>query len=193
MTARAASEREHGDEERDAGARRHAFQRSRGKNQATRIVYESHGDLSRAAGARQDRDRRGRGGRSARARRLCALRRRPRARRVGRGHRPRGSPYPPRAAGVAHRGTRPRQGPRARRLLLGRLPLGVRGEGARRPRLRERRLARRRVHRLEAERLPDRDAPRAHARPAPPLLAPPADSRGRRGRPGASARPRASC
>ena len=50
------------------------------------------------------------------------------------------------------------------------------------------RLARGRLHRLEAERLPDAAPAHALPRPAQPLLAPPADPRGRRGGPAQAAR-----
>ena len=72
-------------------------------------------------------------------------------------------------------------------VLRRRVPFRLRGEGARRARLRERLLADRRLHGLEAQRLPDRDTDQPDARPAPPLLAASADSGGRRGRPGAAA------
>ena len=73
-------------------------------------------------------------------------------------------------------------------LLRGGEPLGLRREDARGARLRARLFAGRRLHRLEAERPRDHDAAHAVAGAAHPLLAPPADSRDRRGRAAEAAR-----
>ena len=151
------------------------------------------GDLQRAARAGQDRDRRSRRGRGARAPGLGPLRRRARARGMGGRRRPGRRPRSARPTRVADRRPRSRPRARARSLLRRRLALGLRREGAAGARLRERLVTHRRLHRLEAQRLPRRDAPHAHARPAAPLLAPPADPRGRRGGPGAAARRAACC
>ena len=73
-----------------------------------------------------------RGARAPRARPRPPLRRRARAGRVGGGSHPGRDLHRPRPARVADRGPGPGQEPRARRLLLRRQPLGLRGEGARR-------------------------------------------------------------
>ena len=73
---------------------------------------------------------------------------------------PRRDLHGPRPARAAHRGPRPRQDAPARRLLLGRIALGLRREGARGARLPERRQPRRRLLRLEAERLRGHDPAR---------------------------------
>ena len=122
----------------------HAAVRSRLDDSQRHPGYtlESNGDLPRAAAAGQGGDRRDRRGRGARA--LChrergrALPRRARAGRVGRGRRARRDPRPARPARVPHRRARARPLARDHHLLLGRLPLRVRGEVARRARLRER-------------------------------------------------------
>ena len=153
-----------------------------------RIVSERDGDLQRAARAGQGRDRRDRRGRGARAPGRGAVRRRPRARGVGGGRRSRRVHVPRGQLESRIEGLVPDRSTRDRPLLLRRLALRVRREGAQRARLRERHVAHRRLHRLEAERLRGRDAALADAGPAAPLLPPPADPRGRRGGPGAAAR-----
>ena len=107
---------------------------------------------------------------------------------MGGGPHPRRDLHGPRAARAADRGPRPRQDPRARRLLLRRQPLRVRREGARGDGLRERRQPRERLQRLEAERLRDHDPARPLRRPALALQPPPPHPGGRRGRPAADPR-----
>ena len=100
------------------------------------------GDVPRAAGPGQGRDRRDRRGRGARAPGRRALPRRARARGVGRrAPSPARSTCPRGQLESRIEGLVPDQAPRDRPLLLRRLALGVRREGARRARLRERHLA----------------------------------------------------
>ena len=129
-----------------------------------------------------------RGARAPRCVRRNAVRRRPRVGRVGRGARPRCDLHRARSPGAAHRGPRARQDAPARRLLLGGIPLGVRREGARGPRLRARREPRRRLRGLEAQRVRGHDPARPLPRAARALQPPPAHPRGRRG--GTAAPPR---
>ena len=121
-------------------------------------------------------------------RRFAALRRCPRAGRVGRGSHPPGDPRATRLARGPHRGPRARQVSSSRHLLLGGITLGVCGEGARRDGLRGRRQSRRRLHGLEAERLRRDDPSRPLVRAALPLQPSPPHPGGRRGRPAANPR-----
>ena len=106
---------------------------------------------------------------------------------MGGRRRARRDPRSPRLARVTDRRARPRPLDGDHPLLLRRHSYRLRREGAQRARLRERHLAQRRLHGLEAQRLRGRDTAFAHPGAAAPLLAPPADPRGRRCGPGEAA------
>ncbi len=127
------------------------------------------------------------GGARLRASRRCC--RRPRAGRVRAGRRSR-APCTSRAAFLESRieSVRPRTAATpVDPLVPVRRALGVRGQVAARPRLRARPLAQGRLLALEAERLRLGGAAGARRRPPAPLQPPPADPRGRRGRPAEAA------
>ena len=146
-------DRDRADEERDTTLRGHRRTIASVAKAIVPKVMATYRELLAQVKTRDRRDLEHRGARAPRVVGRVALRRRPRAGRVGRGPHPRRDLHRSRPARAAHRGPRARQEPSARRLLLRRHPLGVRREGARGARLRERRQPRRRLHRLEAERL----------------------------------------